>query len=192
MKKGNAVCLIILLATAVVASAAGDDLKKHPGYVDIEKFKTPDYSEDVTEVDIGPELLKALAGAEIETEVDPEVLKLLDGLKSIRVRSFGVKAEDAEKIRAEMEAFEKDLEKDQWTRIIRSKEADELTNISIKFKDGNMAGLVVMSVEPNEVAFVNIVGSINLAQVLGTLSGQNFDFSALDSLQKSLQQYEEE
>lgn len=188
MRRGRIVCLTILLATAVIANAADDGLKKHPGYVDIEKFKIPDYAEAITEVDLGPELLQSLASAEIEA--DQDLTQLLEGLTSIRVRSFDVKSEDAEKIRSDMEKFEKDLEKDQWTRIIRSKEDDELTNISIKFKDGNMVGLLVMAVEPDEVAFVNIVGSINLGQMLAGLGGM--DFSALDSLQKSLEQYQQE
>ncbi len=188
MRRGRVVCLTILLATAVVAYAADDDLKKHPGYVDIEKFKIPDYAEEITEVDLGPELLQSLVSAEIEGQED--LTALLRGLTSIRVRSFDVKPEDAERIRSDMEKFEKDLQKDQWTRIIRSKEADELTNISIKFKDGNMLGLIVMTVEPDEVAFVNIVGSINLGQMLAGLGGM--DFSALDSLQKTLEQYQEQ
>jgi hypothetical protein len=181
-------CLAIVLTTAIVANAGDIDLKKHPGYVDIEKFKIPDYAEEITEVDLGPELLQSLAGTEIEG--DKDLTMLLEGLTSIRVRSFDVKPEDSEKIRTEMEKFEQDLQKDQWTSIIRTKDAGELTNISFKFKDGNMAGLIVMSVEPDEVALVNVVGNINLGQILAGLGAT--DFSALDSLQKTLEQYQEE
>ncbi len=181
--------LILLLGLSVSLHADEVDIKKLPGYMDIEKIEIPDGAEDVTEVTIGPELLKATLGS-LENE-DSDMLELLAGILSIRVRAFDLKSNQMKGVRSIVEDIEKTLDKKEWTRIVRAKSPDELTNISVRFDEGNMVGLLVMSVEEDEAAFINIVGDLNLGKILASL-GDGMDFSALDSLQEALKEHQGE
>ena len=66
--------LILLLGLSVSLHADEVDIKKLPGYIDIEKIEIPDRAEEVTEVTIGPELLMATFGS-LEKE-DSDLLEL--------------------------------------------------------------------------------------------------------------------
>ncbi len=174
----NSAIILMLLFTASLI-AQDYDLKKHPGYVDLDQIKIPKGAGDVTEVILGPELLRAFSAfAGSETEMDQ-----FNNLFSIRVKSFEINQDMAEELYPVFSKIEKKLQKEGWSQLVRVKKNDEEhTNISIKYgKKGGMEGLVVMTIDPyGEAAFVNIIGAINLKD-LGFL-GNHIDGSALDSL----------
>ena len=171
--------MIAMLLSAASIMAQNYDLTKHPGYVDLDQIQIPKGAGDVTEVTLGPELLRALSAI---TGAETGMAQFND-LFSIRVKSFEINPEIAEDLYPVFEKIEKKLQKEGWAQLVRVKKNDEEhTNVSIKYgKKGEMEGLVVMTVDPyDEAAFVNIIGSINLKD-LGFL-GDHINGSALDSL----------
>jgi hypothetical protein len=167
----------LILPVFVFAQA---DYSKYPGYVDlsdIEEFKD---SEATVEVFITKPLLSLVAAATSSSE-DPSFSNLLKNLALIRVETFKVQEKETEKVKKIIQKVSKKLTKEKWSRIVRVKEKDELVEIYIKPDREKVAGLLVMSLDPdNEAAFVNIVGTIDMDQ-LGKLS-RKFDIPQLDSL----------
>ncbi len=171
--------LIFLVTTAFVL-AQDFDLTKHPGYIDLSQIEIPKGAGDITEVTIGPELLRAFAAMGGGAEGLPADMK---SLFSINVKTFEINAEIADELRPVFEKIEKKMAKEGWVSLVKvRKNGEENTNVSIKYdKKGEMQGLMVMSIDPfDEAAFVNIVGKINIKD-LGFL-GQHVSGSALDSL----------
>lgn len=170
---------ILVFLLIPVCLLAQDDYKKYPGYVDlsgIDKFKD---SEETVEVFITKPLLSLVASA--TSEEDPALFNLLKNLALIRVDQFALKETDAKKVRDVISNLSQKLEKERWSRIVRVKESKERVEIFIKEQNGNVAGILVMSVDDNkEAVFVNIVGNIDMQQ-LGKLS-KKFNIPGVDSL----------
>ncbi len=184
MKKRTFIPIFLIFVLCVGVQAQNIDLKKQPGYIDLSKIKIPGKAGKVTEISIGPALLKLAAG--ISESSDEKLSKSLSGIFSIQVKSFEVDSEEAEKIRPVMAEIEKKLNRENWERLVRVKEEDELTIVSIKHDKGKVVGLLVMSLKPgDEASFVNVVGNIDLKNI-GKI-GMGLNDSALDSLQKALE-----
>lgn len=180
MRIRNTILLSMLIAMLTSFAFAQDfELTKHPGYIDLDQIEIPKGAGDVTEVTIGPELLQMFAAMGGGEGMPAE----MGSLFSIRVKSFEIDAEMAESLRPVYEKIEKKLAKEGWISMVKvKKNGEESTNVSIKYdKNGQMQGLMVMSIDPyDEASFVNIVGKIDLKD-LGFL-GQHVSGSALDSL----------
>ena len=175
--------LTIILCVSLPLMAQDIELSMQPGYIDLDQIQIPNNADNVTEVDIGPGLINMIRQFSGENE---EVKKKMEGFLSIRVKSFDIDEETTETIRPIMEDIEKKLKKEKWEKLVRVKDGDEVTNVSIKYsKKGKMQGLLVMSLEPNvEASFVNIVGAIDF-NMLGDL-GVDINASAMDSLKQSV------
>jgi len=175
---------VLLLAFCVGVKAQEVDMTKHPGYINLEDIEIPESAEEVTTIDLGPALLAfAKMGCDKEGK---DLEKGLKGILSIRVKSFDIGHEDAEKIRPIMDKIEKKLERDDWLLLVRTKSRDELSNVSMKIVDGKIVGFLVMSIDSgNEVSFVNIIGgNIDLESIKNI--GMGLSDSALDSLKMDL------
>ena len=178
MKRYSLVFIFVLILSFV--ASAQDDYSKYPGYVDLSDIEAFKDSETTVEVFITKPLLSLVAAATSSSE-DPSFSNLLKGLALIRVETFGVEDKDTEKVKKIIQKVSKKLTKEKWSRIVRVKEKKELVEIYIKPDGAKVAGLLVMSLEPdNEAVFVNIVGTIDMEQ-LGKLS-RKFDIPQLDSL----------
>ena len=82
----------LLLAAPMAHAAAAAKPSSHPGFLSLQPFldlASPD--DDVTEVNVGPELLQSLAqGME-----DPEVRKMLAGLVAVHAVVLSLTGDDA-------------------------------------------------------------------------------------------------
>ena len=178
-------CVFLVLCMSLQAQEV--DIKKHPGYIDLEKIKIPDHAEQVTDIDLGPALL-ALAQLGGEDE-DEDLKKGLAGILSIRVKSFEIGYDEVDEIRSIMKKIEKKLKDEDWIQIIRTRSDDESANVSMKIVNGKVVGFVLMSIDPgNEVSFINAFGgNIDLDHIKNI--GLGLSGSALDSLGKSLKKF---
>ncbi len=181
---------IFALLFCMVLKAQDPDIKKMPGFVNLEEIQIPGNAGEVTEISLGPPLLRIArtTGA----NGDKHLSKTLEGLFSIQVKSFDVDSFQAVQVRPIMDKIEKQLAKEKWERLVRVKKAHEMTNVSIKYDKGKAVGLMIMSLNPgNEASFVNIVGNINLSE-LGELSDFGVHVSPLDSLEELSDEDEDE
>ena len=181
---GLSLVLIILLCMGAYAQEI--EIRKHPGYVDLDEIKIPEAAVEITDIDLGPALIALMQLGRDEDE-DDDFSKGLSGLLSIRVKSFEIEFDEARRLRRMMEKFDEKLNLKEWTPLIRTKSRDELTNISMKIDKGKIVGFFLMSLDRDEgVSFVNIVGgNVDLESIKNF--GLGLSDSALDSLEESLE-----
>lgn len=178
------VLCLFFLNIPILAFAQDEDFKKHAGYVDLSAITIPDKAGKITEVFLGPALLKIAAMAE-EGE-DKDIAEVLSGIHGIQVKTFEVEPKEAEVIIPIIDRIEKRLKGEGWERLVLVKEEDERVVVSLKSDGKKAVGLLVMAFDPNEeAAFVNIVGTIDFKS-LESLD-INLDDSVLDSLKSHME-----
>jgi len=161
-------------------AAQSTDVTKEPGYVDFGDLVKFESSSGVTEVILDEDLLSVLA--ELSTDEDPNVMEILTGLKLVRANVFEVNEKNKSELEAMVKSIDSKLISSNWKRIVKTRSDDEIANVYIK-QDGNkqIVGLVVTSIgDDDEAAFVNIVGTIDLATI-GKL-GKEFNIPHLDGV----------
>jgi hypothetical protein len=180
MKLLRMVMMLALLGIfSTVAVAQKSDLKKRPGYIDLSEIEIPVDAEKVTEISLGPPLLRIARSTGING--DKELSETLEGIFSIQVKSFEVDEEQVKKMKPIIEKIEKKIYEDDWMRLVQVKSKDELTIVAMKYDKKMVCGLFVMSIKPGEEStFVNIVGNVDFNK-LGDLNLGEYS-SALDSL----------
>jgi hypothetical protein len=176
------VAMVFLLICAL--SAQAQDLSGHPGYVDLDRIQIPVDASEITEVNLGPELLRMAAKME---NGDSDLSDTLDGLFGIRVKSFGLTPELAGQIRPIVEDIQAQLDNDGWKRLVYVKDGNELVIVSMKYDpadENKVAGLMVIAFDPaDEATFVNMVGSIDLANLGDLLDDVDIDLEDLEGLE---------
>jgi hypothetical protein len=175
-------CLFILGSIALVY-AEDEDLKGHPGYVDLGEIKIPDKAGEVTEVLLGPAMLRLISMA--DDDEDDDLAKTISELKGIQVKTFEIDSLEAGKILPIMDRIEDKLKRDGWERLVLVKDQDERVVVSIKPEGDKAVGLMVMTLEPgDEAAFVNIIGTLDFNSF--SEMDINLDQSVLDSLEEHM------
>jgi hypothetical protein len=111
---------------------------------------------------------------------DADVKKVIAGLEGIYVRSYEFAAE-GEYNKADVDAVRAQFQAPAWARVVGVRSKRHGDDVDVYFKttaNGVLGGIVVISSEPKELTIVNIVGTIDPAQ-LSHLGGQ-FHIPALD------------
>jgi len=180
--------IITLLFTFAISAQTGD-VTKEPGYVDFGDFTSFETSTGVTEVILEEDLLSVLAT--ISDEEDPNIMAILEGLKLVKANIFKVDESNQKELKSYVANIDSKLSNTKWKRIVKTRSENELANVYIKFNsDKKITGLVVTSFEKDgEAAFVNIVGSVDLATI-GKL-GKKFNIPHLEGLKNHKDQKDE-
>ncbi len=132
------------------------------------------------DVTLDGSMLRLAAKFAGKEDTNDKVKKLLAGLEGVYVRSYQF-AGEGEYNKADVDAVRTQFQPPAWSRIVgvRSKRHDN--DVDVYFKtagNGSLGGIVVISAEPKELTIVNIVGTIDPAQ-LSQLGGQ-FHIPELD------------
>src|SRR5262245_33059134 len=124
---------VLLMAAPLAHAAAAAKASSHPGFLSLQPFldlASPD--DDVTEVNVGPELLQSLA----QGMDDPEVRKMLGGLVAVHAVVLGLTGSDVngrlEKARRLVADTTKRLTDAGWESIVRVKEKDSAVSVLTK------------------------------------------------------------
>ena len=186
MRNGIWVLLILVSLIFTTAAAAQDiDITKLPGYIDLDDIKIPEKAGRVTEIDLGPGLLSLLSAFSDDEDMDDDLKDNLPGLLSIRLKSFDIELEELSRFRSLITKYEKKLEKNKWQRLVRTRNEDDMSIISIKVEGKKTVGLFIMSLEAGEsITFANMVGHVNLNQL--TSMGLGLSDSTMKVIEKSL------
>lgn len=184
MKSNSRMMSFLALAILFIAvQASAGSVKDLPGYIDLSWIEIPADAEEIQDIDLGSVLLGVAADA--EEAGDNELAQALAMVKSIRVKAFSTENIDPDKIDQMVKKVQSELKKNDWERLVYMKDNDETLTVSTKYKDGNMVGLMVVAAEVgDEVAFVNVVGDLDLATLMRL--GLNFDDLDLDELLKEM------
>ena len=178
--KSKILLSIVIILIATLTFGQKKDYSSYKGYVDfgnLEKFET---SEEVVEVIIEEHLLRMVS--KMAGKNEPELSSVLDGIKLIKVHTFGVSEENYTELANIVKDVDKKLMQEGWDRIVKTRSKDEVVSVFIlTSNEENIDGLVVTSVEKDgEAAFVNIVGDIDL-ETIGELSDK-FDIPSIGDL----------
>jgi len=168
-----AIATLFMMALSTVAAA---DITKEPGYFDLEWIEIPQDAEEIQDIDLSAMLTEVAAKA--KEEGDDELAQALAMVRSVRVKAFSLEYKDRE-VEAMVSRINADLKEAGWNRLIYMKDGDESVTVSSMHKDGLMVGIVAVVYEPGDsAAFINVVGDLDLATLLG-LAGE-FDLDDLD------------
>jgi hypothetical protein len=159
--------LAAMLALPVMAQE--DALKDFPGYVDFGELNAI-FGEPTVQIAVGESLL-GLVGA-LSASQDPEAAELFKRLNGVRVNVFET-SQMADGAVDYVKDVSSQLSNLGWESVVTVNSADEQVRIFMKMDNDRVEGITVMAVEENEAVFVNVIGSINPAE-LGKVM-ENFD-----------------
>ncbi len=159
--------LAAMLALPVMAQE--DALKDFPGYVDFGELNAI-FGEPTVQIAVGESLL-GLVGA-LSASQDPEAAELFKRLNGVRVSVFET-SQMADGAVDYVKDVSSQLSNLGWESVVTVNSADEQVRIFMKIDNDKVEGITVMAIEENEAVFVNVIGSINPAE-LGKVM-ENFD-----------------
>ena len=178
------------LKLSFVALAAATALSAPAAFGANPELKLPNFSHlrgmasESTDITIDGFLLRiAKKFAKPEMETDPQgraALELIQDIKSVRVRNFTFDSDNAYS-RADIENVRKQLRAPGWSSLVTiHKRGDdgEDVDVYVCIEDDKVKGLAVIAAEPREFTIVNIVGSIDLANI--SQLGGEFGIPELD------------
>jgi len=152
--------IILLLAIPTVLRA--QDLKLPP---EVEKLSAK--AKETVEVNMdGPMLHWASKFLSSEDPEEKKAAKLVENLKGIYVRSYEF-ADEGAYSSADVESLRSQFHSPTWSRVVgvRSEHDGENVDIFFRLENDKMAGIVIISAEPKELTFVNIVGPLEIDQL---------------------------
>jgi Domain of unknown function (DUF4252) len=160
--------LWLALWLALPLCAAAQDVKIP---ADVQKLSAK--AKETVEVNMeGPMLRWAAKFFNAEDPEQKQAAKVVANLKGIYVRSFEF-SKEGEYSAADVESLRAQVRGPSWTRVVGVRSETDGDNVDVFFKleDDKMAGIVVISAEPKELTFVNIVGPLDVDQ-LAELGGE--------------------
>jgi hypothetical protein len=174
-----------LCAAATLAVGAEQML---PGQVDFGAFSPPKGEAEFVEVNV-PASLITLAARLVEKD-QPEVSKVLNGLKLVRVNVIGLDDENRAELQKRAEKIRKDLAGKGWERIVTAQQKGQDVSVYLKMAEkGTVQGLAAVVLDGKEHAvFANVVGDIKPEQL--AMLGEKFHIDPLKDIGNSAQKPE--
>jgi hypothetical protein len=159
-----------------------------PGQVDFGGFSPPKGGGQFVEVNV-PTALINLA-SQIVAKDDPEVAKVLDGLKLVKVNVIGLDDENRPEMEKRAQKIRQDLSGDGWVRVVVVQEKDQDVSVYLKMDDkGAVQGVTAVVIDGKDNAvFANVVGNIKPEQL--AMIGEKFDIKPLEKLKISTDKHE--
>ena len=150
-----------------------------PGQVDFGQF-TPASGAEFVDVNV-PGSLITLAAKFVEKQ-EPDVAKLLNGIKMVRVNVLGLSDQNRAEVEARVKTVRSDLGSSGWERLVTVMNEGQDVGIYLKMDEKSaIQGLTVVVVEGKKQAvFVNIVGDIRPEQL--TMLGERLQIEPLKHL----------
>jgi hypothetical protein len=115
-------------------------------------------------IELDPEKLKMASGL-----LPPDASTKLAGMKAVHVRSYEFD-KPGQVNSSDLDAVRSQLKGPKWSRLIDVREKDEATEVWFYSDNGQMGGMAILSVEPEELTVVNIIGALDLSS-LGRIAG---------------------
>ena len=156
--------------------AQEDELKELAGFIDFGDLSAA-YGEPKISINIGGTLLQFVGL--MSEESNPETSEMMSQLKGVRVFGYPIE-EDPTVARERFSEVKSNLKSKGWEPVVQVNEDDEQVLIYMKMNGSSMEGMTVMTVDDEEVMFINIIGQLDPRQ-LGEMM-DNFDVDIDDAL----------
>jgi hypothetical protein len=164
-------CLAALLACAV-GSAHAQELAQPRSKLQIENLDSLAAKADhVVDVTIDENLLKLIPSIILKTDKNDveakKIAAIAAGFKGVYVRSFEFSGE-GQWAESDIAGIRAQLKQPGWSRIVsvKSRKDGQSVEVYMMTDPANLGGLAVIATQPNELTVVNIVGKINLDDIL--------------------------
>lgn len=176
--------LFILLASLVSPATLLAQLDSdHPGYFPIEDLGILPEESINLEINLPGAMLKFIALA--TDEEDPDLSRIAENLKSIRVRGADLDEAGLEAVRSGFQNAAQKLKETGWSSMVRVREEDEEIYIFFKEEEGQMVGLTVLTLEADEAMLINLVGNIDPSDLSGLAEGLDLNLPQIDHVPDS-------
>jgi hypothetical protein len=168
------VCVAALCACAQGAASAQQTLVQPASRLQIENLDAlASKANKVVEVTLDENLLKLIPGLILKADKSDNhpdtknIARIAAGFKGVYVRSFEFGSE-GQWNEADIAGIRAQLRQPGWSRIVsvRSRKDGQNVEVYLMTDPSNFGGLAVLATEPNELTVVNIVGKINLEDLL--------------------------
>ncbi len=155
-----------------------------PGQVDLGAFTPPGSGQIFVEVNI-PESLIAM-GASVVEKQEPDVAKLLRGVKGIHLDVIGLNDKNRDQIEQRARGLRQTLSQKGWERIVVVEQREQDVGVYLKMDSKSVIqGLTVVVLDKRQQAvFANIVGDIKPEQI--AMLGERLRLDPLKQLGKEL------
>ena len=167
--------LCALVSMPVLAQE--DELKDLAGFIDFGDLSAT-YGEPKISINIGGTLLQ-FVGA-MSGEGDSETADILSELKGVRVFGYST-ANDPAVATQKFAEVRSTLRSQGWEPVVQINETDEQVLIYMKLNGSSMEGMTVMTVDDEEVMFINIIGKLDPKQIGKVM--HNFDVDIDDAIE---------
>jgi len=166
----SATLLLLLTACGISGNRPSD-----PGYANLE---LPGWTEAdrVLSVSLGPSILR-MARWVTDADEDPEAEAILKNVRAIRVSVYELEGDSTRLLKHAADTSSQ-LQKQGWEILVKVNEGTEQTLVMSKIIDQLMTGIVVLSIDEEEMVFVNLMGSIDPAQLGEILRGLDSETDA--------------
>ena len=158
---------LITLTICLLCSgwALAGNVEKEAGYIDLEWIVIPDDASEVQDIDLGP-ILGDIA-KDAKENGDDALVQALAMVRSIRVKAFSVEDGGDDAAMVAVDKITTKLKTNDWKRLIYLKDGDETVSVNTKYDGEDLVGLMVVVYEPGDtVAFINVVGDLDLGTLL--------------------------
>lgn len=158
-----------LLSMPVMAQE--DALKDLDGFIDFGDLSAT-YGEPKISINIGGTLLEFVGL--MSEDSDPETSEILSQLKGVRVFGYPM-SDDPGVARQKFTEVKSTLKSKGWEPVVQVNEEDEQVLIYMKMNGTTMEGMTVMTVDDEEVMFINIIGKLDPKQLGKVMDGFDID-----------------
>lgn len=168
---------VLCALVSIPVMAQEDALKGLEGFIDFGDLSAT-YGEPKISINIGGSLLQ-FVGAMTE-ESDSEASQVMSQLKGVRVFGYPMNS-DPTVAKEKFTEVKNTLKSKGWEPVVQVNEDEEQVLIYMKMNGQAMEGMTVMTVDEEEVMFINIIGKLDPKQI-GRLM-HNFDIDIDDAIE---------
>jgi hypothetical protein len=164
--------LCALVSMPVLAQE--DELKDLPGFIDFGDLSAA-YGEPSISINIGGTLLQFVGL--MSEDGNPETSEMLSQLKGVRVFGYPIE-QDPSVAKQKFGEVKSNLKSKGWEPVVQVNEDNEQVLIYMKMNGSSMEGMTVMTVDDEEVMFINIIGKLDPRQLGKVMDGFDVDIDS--------------
>ena len=162
---------VLCALVSIPVMAQEDALKDLDGFIDFGDLSAT-YGEPKISINIGGTLLQFVSM--MSEDSDSETSGILSQLKGVRVFGYPI-VDDASVAKQKFGEVKSTLKSKGWEPVVQVNEEDEQVLIYMKMNGTTMEGMTVMTVDDEEVMFINIIGKLDPKQLGKVMNGFDVD-----------------
>lgn len=162
-----------LVLMAVTGCGFNGNLVSAPGYAELRLSR--DDAAQVNQISLGK--IPISIAVHVLQDEEPELAKIIAKLDGIRVYHYNAPGTARyDSFRRDAERAFADLAKEGWESIVKVNEGGESINILTRIDGDVISGIVILAIEAEEIAFVNIIGELHPDELNRLVARNDVDY----------------